>query len=178
MTPDKNRLEEIHAKRRKLQAEMGEFHASSKKANPTLGGCGCLIVVAAILVAVGLSAFGVINKRAKPSSVTGDANIVVVQSGSACEEEPSVAQIHVEIVLRNDGTTSGTVGVIPVRRYDDGTTNASFLDEIESTSIPPGQTRTVSGLYNYDAVSHDLIQCWARLDGDEQDQVPIRIFID
>lgn len=67
---------------------------------------------------------------------------------------------------------------LPVRRYNDGTTNSSVTDLMTEMRVPAHSTRSHFGRFDWNALKHELIECGVELDlgeGLSADPVPLRV---
>jgi hypothetical protein len=110
------------------------------------------------------------------------ANIAVDRTGSWCEATgvydfyTGNGRVTFFITLRNHGDESGTLDLIPVRHYDDGSTNDSPVDEVTSGTVEPGDVwRGHTDPFTYKAHEHEIVSCGLEVDGNE---VPIRVVHD
>jgi hypothetical protein len=97
-----------------------------------------------------------------------EAVISVVEARSFCDVYPWDASVKFVVTLTNESDVDGEADVTPVRRYSDASVNDSFTDTM-SIAVPARQTRTVFHLYDYKASEHDLLRCWARVEGSGED---------
>jgi hypothetical protein len=101
------------------------------------------------------------------------ASIKLVPRKSICVAFPALAKISFILAFRNNGDAPGEPpAVIPVRRYSDGQTNASPVDELTFDTVKPGETRRFSAEFDYRATEHDLLECWAEIDGR---RIPLKV---
>lgn len=89
-----------------------------------------------------------------------NADVHLVDARSYCQAQPLNAQIVFSLTFRNTGSHAESFhDVIPYRRYSDGTENMSGVDAMSGLRVPAGSTRTYFAKFDYNAESHDLLEC-------------------
>lgn len=105
--------------------------------------------------------------NASPSTENGaDIAVSYASEGSRCTHDLVVGNVDFVIYLRNDGTDPAEVRVLPIRRYTDGESNRSPLDEIYATIPPDGKPHLVWHAYEI-RPTHTLAACEARITTDD-----------
>lgn len=129
-------------------------------------GVGVVVAILLVLVLVGRVTGGHDDASSSSSSAasTSLAHVRLDTSSSWCFANPLDARIRVQVTLVNRGSDDAKVSVLPIRRYSDGTTNDSPLDEMLDLSVPPYETKRFFNDYDYNAERHDLLECSVRVD--------------
>jgi hypothetical protein len=92
-------------------------------------------------------------------SVRGsDAKLRLFDGMSWCTTDPLDARLYVYVTIQNDGSDDGSINLRPWRRYSDGSSNASVVDEFKMT-VPAHDSAKVYNRYDYNAEKHELIEC-------------------
>lgn len=107
---------------------------------------------------------GFTREAAKPAPKPrppAKANIRIEARASRCLAIASEARIYVFMALRNYSNRKGSIDILPVRRYNDGSTNDSFIDVV-TAKLGPRDRRIFRASFDYDALEHDLVECWLR----------------
>lgn len=129
-------------------------------------------VLAAVAAACAApAAFGGSARGEAPADVTAKANIYLVAKKSFCTSTgisdvyTGDGKIGFFFTLRNSGRAGGKVNIVPVRHYDDGTTNESAMDMLIDVKVPARSLRRYrSPLYSYEAHNHEVVACGLKLD--------------
>jgi hypothetical protein len=100
-----------------------------------------------------------------------EADIRIQARGSRCLAVASEARIYIFMSLRNFSDVAGSIDVVPIRRYSDGTRNDSVIDTM-TAEIGPLERKTFRTPFDYNAVEHDLLECWLRVVGTDR-EIPI-----
>jgi hypothetical protein len=88
------------------------------------------------------------------------ADVRLVKSRSYCQEQPADAQLAFVLTFRNTGSRAESFSdVTPYRRYDDGTVNMSGVDQLSGLKVAARSTKTYFAKFDYDALSHDVLEC-------------------
>lgn len=141
---------------------------------------GCFGVIA-ILIAIGWVAnqvgLGGSSDDDEPDAVSeAPWRVSVARKMSFCDPSPLDAQVRFVVWIRNRDPIDREVNVLPVRDYNDGTTNDSILDLV-TASIDASSRQFIDQTYSYNALKHDVIRCSVKLDAGRGlgEEIPIRV---
>ncbi len=111
------------------------------------------------------------TERTTPENTTpAEADIRIQARGSRCLAVASEARIYLFMALRNFSDVAGSIDVVPIRRYSDGTTNDSVLDTM-TAELGPLERKTFRTPFDYNALEHDLLECRLRVVGSDREHV-------
>jgi hypothetical protein len=113
------------------------------------------------------------NSSAPAADTSNGADLHLMASESRCYTIPTDARLVVSVSIRNTGSTKETMHVRPWRRYSDGSTNDSVMDEFD-IPVPPHTWRNMYGMYDYNALDHDLLECGVYLN-DAVSPTPLQV---
>ncbi len=136
-------------------------------------------VAAALLLALAGCTTGTAEQTTPNVPTIGEppAQIRLIKRKSYCETSPADARLYVYLTFRNTGATEETIDALPIRRYDDGTTNDSVLDVVEAI-VPAGETKRFYAEFDYNAREHELIECSVKLDTGSGFSEPVALRVD
>jgi len=96
----------------------------------------------------------------------------VTRKGSFCRSFPFDAKLGFYFYVQNPGSSAVTLNLLPVRRYSDGSTNSSPMDEL-TIKAAPGRSGW-HALFDYNPQAHLVLSC-ALLDVDSNKTVQLRV---
>jgi len=113
----------------------------------------------------------VASTEATTESTETPPDIRIQARGSRCLAVASEARIYLFMSLRNFSDVAGSIDVVPIRRYSDGTTNDSVLDTMIA-EVGPLERKTFRTPFDYNALEHELLECRLRVVGTDK-EIPI-----